>query len=192
MTPTNLSLTSIIRDFGQRYVAQYNEKLGHDPLVEKDEAWPSPCVIKEFNDELNTWQPVDTKQNLSFSNVDQALEIELHQDIKTYFSAIFSESIQANCEEGYLSLLFAWSEEDFERLQQNLIGHVLMKRKLKQSLTVFFAVTDQDDLILSLKNDTGEVWVEKVGMEPHKKIANSITEFFQMCQPYVETEDKTA
>lgn len=189
MTSTNLSITSIIRDFGQRYVALYNEKLGHDPLVEKDEEWPSPCVIREFNDELNTWNPVDTKETLSFNNVEQALEIELHQDIKNYFGAIFSDSVQAHCEEGYLSLLFAWSEQDFERLQQNLIGHVLMKRKLKQSVTIFFAVTDQDDLILSLKNDTGEVWVEKVGMEPHKKVANSITEFFQMCDPYVEIEE---
>ncbi len=53
------------------------------------------------------------------------------------------------------------SHHDFERLQQNLIGHILMKQKLKQAITLFFAVTDEDDIILSVNNNTGEVWAEK-------------------------------
>ena len=187
MTSTNTALVEIIHEFGRRYVAEYNNKLGHDPVVEKDEAWPSQCIIGEFNEELNTWKPSATEEMLTFENVEQALDIELHQDVKEYFGAMFSESIQATCEEGHLSLLFAWSKYDFERLQQNLIGHVLMKRKLKQSLTVFFAVTDQDDMILSVKNDSGEVWVEKVGAEPHKKVADSLINFMNMLAPHVET-----
>ena len=52
-----------------------------------------------------------------------------------------------------------------------------MKKRLKQELTVFFAVTDEDDLILSFNNQTGEIWVEAIGCEPHKKMANNIDEF---------------
>ena len=93
------------------------------------------------------------------------------------------------CEEGNLCLLFPWSEKDFNRLQENIIGHILMKQKLKQELTIFFAITDEDDHVITLKNNSGEVWVEKVGCEPHKKLANSISDFLSDLKPHVEKAD---
>jgi len=39
--------------------------------------------------------------------------------------------------------------------------------------------------VLSIKNNSGEVWVERVGCEPHKKLANSITDYLKTITPYI-------
>lgn len=186
-TPTE-NLAAQITALAQEFVQQYRHTFDHLPLVESDQAWPSPCELSSHDENLSYWQPVIIEEHLSFDNVEQALNLTLHPDIKRYFTTIFSESIPASCNEGHLQLLFAWSKQDFERLQQNLIGHILMKQKLKQELTLFFAVTDQEDLILTLHNDSGEIWVERVGKAPHKKIADSMADFFAQLQPDIYIE----
>ncbi len=187
MKLTNTPLADLIWQFGQKFVQQYEKNMGHIPLAEHDEQWPSPCQQKKIDDDVIQWLPVKTSEDLTFENVENALELTLHDDIKTYFTAMYSDAVHAKSEDGYLSLLFPWSENDFQRLQENIIGHVLMKQKLKQAITVFFALTDQDDFILSIINETGEVWVEKVGCDPHKKVANSLADFITSLTPYVET-----
>lgn len=177
MTLASTTLSQLLPQIGQQYLSAFEQAHGFLPVCLKDEIWPSPCELGAFGDEHNHWQPVEIKDSLSFDNVEQALNFPLHASIKEYYTAIYSETIYASCDEGKLSLLFAWSEADFARLQENIIGHVLMKQRLKQQVTIFFALTDDDDYILSINNDTGEVWVERVGCEPHKKVADSLLEF---------------
>jgi len=183
MTLPNSPLAETLWLFANSYIELFEKTNGCLPVVEKDNDWVSPCQQNDFDEKSVYWKPVKSDKELSFENIESALEITLHQDIKIYFSTFLSESIEANCEEGRLSLLFAWNENDFQRLQENIIGHVLMKKRLKQSNTIFFAVTDEEDLIISLDNDNGEVWVERVGCKPHKKLANSLSEFIEQLTP---------
>ncbi|GHE85242.1 SecY-interacting protein [Thalassotalea profundi] len=185
----NSSLSSSLCLFSQQYVAAYQKQFNHLPLTEVDEQWPSPCIVNSFDEQLNEWQPQVIANPLSFTNVEQALGVELHEDICQYFTTLFSESMPANCEHGELSLLFAWSEDDFVRLQENIIGHILMKQKLKQKITVFFAVTDDDNFLLSVDNNDGSVWVERIGCEPHKKLADSLNEFIKSLTPFIYIEE---
>jgi len=60
-----------------------------------------------------------------------------------------------------------------------------MKQRLKQAETVFFAVTDEEDMIITINNETGAVWVERVGCEPHKKLADSLAQFLTNIIPRV-------
>jgi SecY interacting protein Syd len=155
------------------------------PNIVHDEQWPSPCEF-EVDDEC-FWRPslqsdVDGHQ-ASFENVEQALEVTLDAEYKKFFSLYFSEELAASHEKGPLYYLQAWSEADFERLQQNLIGHLLMKQRLKQAPTLFFAVTDEDDLNLVVINETGQVALEYVGQEPHEVLAESLSEFIQQTTP---------
>ncbi|MDT0602286.1 SecY-interacting protein [Thalassotalea castellviae] len=191
MKTTDTQLTANILTFSQRYVEQYQEKLQHLPLVEHDEQWPSPCLQNKFDEKLMCWQPVEMQPALSFANLEDALDLVIHPSIVHYFTTIFSENIPASCSEGHLQLLFAWSEDDFARLQENLIGHVLMKQKLKQTVTLFFAVTDDDNIMLTVENESGEVWAERVGCKPHKKIADSLTDFIASLQPDIYIEPET-
>jgi SecY interacting protein Syd len=189
MKLTNDQLSELLWQFSQEYVTAFQNTHQHFPVAELDEQWPSPCQLDVFKKEYIEWQPIKISNELSFDNLESALELDLHQDIKCYFTSIFSDSVHASHEEGELSLLFPWSEEDFARLQQNIIAHVLMKRQLKQTITIFFAVTDDDELLLSVNNDSGEVWVERVGCEPHKKLADSLSEFIQTLTPSIDIED---
>ena len=154
--------------------------------MEKDEGWDSPCEKGEFNEDFMLWQPQKVVDELSFKNVEDALGITLHEDIQTYYTTMYSELISVTCDEGNLCLLSPWSEKDFSRLQENIIGHILMKQKLKQEITVFFAITDEEDHVLTIKNSSGEVWVERVGCEPHKKLADTIEQFLSQLSPHVE------
>ncbi|WP_448213377.1 SecY-interacting protein [Colwellia sp. MEBiC06753] len=185
MVPSKSNLSAQIHQLSQQYVELFKQKHGHLPVVEKDENWPSPCLSGEYSKEADYWHPVVINENLSFDNMESALGLALHPDIKCYFTSIYSESFDLSCEEGHFSLLFIWSEADFERLQENLIGHILMKRKLKQSPTVFFALTDDENFILSIENETGAVWVEQVGKAPHKKLAESLSEFLAQATPII-------
>jgi len=192
MKTTNSDLSQCLNSFAQKFVERYQTINGHLPLTESDEQWISPCVQQKHNDELELWKPVLIADELSFSNVEEALGLNLHNDIGQYFTTIYSDSMTASCSEGMLTLLFSWCEQDFARLQENIIGHVLMKQRLKQAITIFFAVTDDDDIILSLKNDTGEIWVERIGCEPHKKIADSMWSFINSLSPEViENENES-
>lgn len=192
MTSTNKTLTQMLLNFSKSYIEQHIEQFGHLPIMEHDEQWLSPCELGAHDINNHYWQPVameveqltDDKEELfSFTNVESALNLELHPDIKTYFTTIFSGDIEAICSEGQLSLLFAWNKDDFERLQENIIGHILMKQRLKQAETVFFAVTDEEDMIISVDNVSGEVWVEQVGCKPHKKISGSLVDFISQLTP---------
>jgi SecY interacting protein Syd len=195
MTSTNKNLASMLLNFTQEFVSINNKQLGHLPLIERDEQWLSPCEQGSYDDTYNFWQPVNISTvevsndylTLCFANVESALNLKLHHDIKTYFTTIFSNDIEASCDEGNLSLLFAWNQEDFERLQENIIGHILMKQRLKQAETVFFAVTDEEDMIISVDNSSGEVWVEQVGCKPHKKLSDSLLTFIEQLTPRAQT-----
>ena len=183
MKTTISDLPETLINFSENFVQEFQSKNTHLPLTELDEQWDSPCMQGQHSELMGLWQPIVIKDNLSFTNVEHALDLNLHQDISHYFTTIYSDSIKASCEHGKLTLLFPWCAQDFERLQENIIGHVLMKRKLKQAITVFFAITDDEDTILSINNETGEIWVERIGCEPHKKIANSMYDFLGCLAP---------
>lgn len=189
----NENLVEILQQFSSQYISQYQQNHGHLPMIEQDNDWPSPCENggvshSALSHGQTFWQPVniEQKEKIHFDNVESALELSLHPDIKTYFTTLYSESLDARCEEGELSLLFAWNENDFQRLQENLIGHVLMKQRLKQKETLFFAVTDEEDMIVSIDNKSGTVWVERVGCEPHKKLAESLAQFISKLRPVIK------
>ena len=84
---------------------------------------------------------------------------------------------------GKLLLLMVWNSDDVKRLQENIIGHIIMKRRLKQRETVFFATTEDDDILLSVLNGSGEVFLERVGQEVSEKLADNLASFIAQLQP---------
>lgn len=180
MKPAQQSLALAIKQFAQKYLDNFQQNNQSLPKIEHDSDWPSPCEVGAIDKEgFIAWQPCEIREPLDFDNVEHALGFKLHPDVATYFTQIYSEALLGYCSEGRFELLFAWSKEDYQRLQQNIIGHVLMKQKLKQQPTIFFAVTDEDDINLVINNDNGEVWAEPVGCEPNKFLAPSLTQFIE-------------
>ncbi|WP_051275417.1 SecY-interacting protein [Aestuariibacter salexigens] len=147
-------------------------------LVEFDPKWPSPCYqSKGKTGEHVIWTPVLCEPSLRLSNVEAGMDIQLHDDLHRYFGRYFSDNLDLQTERGNLQLLFAWNESDFDRLQQNIIGHLLMKQRLEQPPTVFFAVTDEEDFILTVDNENGAVMLEQVGLPPTEQLAPDLATF---------------
>lgn len=153
-------------------------------VVQFDPRWSSPTHTENAQEgEWVEWQPVIRQEAVSFDALEEALELAIHPDLKAYFAYLWSDNIKGKTKKGELDLLFPWNPEDFERLQQNLVGHVLMKRRLGQGVTLFFAVTDEEDFIITLDNTTGQVMLEQVGLEPTQSLASSLSDFIQSVQP---------
>ncbi|TDF39948.1 SecY-interacting protein [Alteromonadaceae bacterium M269] len=183
------SLETHIDNFITSYVKAHGElqvPLQTEYIVEA----PSECCVGEIlsrDGEFATtvWQPVKQDTPLSFSNVEDSLDIALDEQFKVLFSRYWSDNLNAKSERGKLQILQVWNEDDGKRLQSNLIAHILMKRQLKQEETLFFALTDEEDFTLSILNRTGEVVLEQVGCEPKEVIAPSLSEFLLTLTPWV-------
>lgn len=166
-----------------------NENLGLNTYYEQD--WPSPCIDVDASTktgDLIYWQPYkrsydDNIKGNYLSNIESALEISIPLELQSYYCRYFSHDLNATAEQGPLVLLQAYNDLDFERFQKNLIAHVMMKRRLKQTETMFFALTDEDDFVLSVLISTGAVVLEKVGHEPQQEIAPNLADFISTLVP---------
>ncbi|KMT65681.1 SecY-interacting protein [Catenovulum maritimum] len=176
-TPVKLALENLFQRFQQHQSSVY---LGR---CEYEEDWLSPCLVGEVENGTSAWNPALRSQKQDLSNISQALDIELHPSISDYFCSFYSGSIDCLYEQDGLSLIQAWNEDDFDLLQQNIIGHLLMKKKLKQQATVFIAATTDDMYVISVLNSSGEVVLEPVGKEPVQLLAPSIAEFLALLNP---------
>ncbi|MDM7860227.1 SecY-interacting protein [Alteromonas sp. ASW11-36] len=154
--------------------------------VEFDSDWLSPCTAPDHTDgEYVNWRPVEQAGENSFAGMEEALELGMNEQLKSYYCRYYADHFEAMAARGPLSLLQVWNKDDFERLQQNLVGHVLMKRKLKQAETLFFALTDEEDFIISVLNSTGEVVLERVGKEPQEVLATDLASFIAQLKPHI-------
>ena len=160
-----------------------------------DPAWRSPCEIgKPYTrqsangaadpGEFIRWHPVKRSLADDFPGLENALETEIHPDIKAYYGAWWSGNLEAEAPDGHVSLILLWNPDDAGRLVENQIGHALVNRRSKSPLSLFFACTEPDsNLILTVRNDTGEVLLERPGHKPLRTVAGSLAEFLDLLAP---------
>ncbi len=179
-----MSFVQSFDDFVTAYAeASNDENLGN--TTEYAEVLPSPCFIDNspIEGQMCKWRSILRDTPGSMKNLEKALEISIHPDVHELFGRYYSLDLNASAQRGHLSILQALNEEDFERFQKNLIAHVLMKRRLKLTDTLFFALTDQEDFLLSVIPQTGQVVLEIVGREHHEIIADNLKSFFENISP---------
>jgi SecY interacting protein Syd len=176
-------VTAALDEFVQRYVIAAKK---HPDLlvVEYDSDWPSDCYSASGDSgDSVIWHPVKRSGIANFADLEKALDMTIHQDVISFYSAYWSDNLSAKTDKGNLQLLQPWNQDDFERLQQNLVGHILMKRRLKQPETLFVALTDEDDFILTVDNNSGEVMLEQVGLIPKEMVAPNLAAFIESLHP---------
>jgi len=158
------------------FVASYYEK--NPKLISwADPEQDSPCQYGVVVDGEVHWRPVQAEPALDLSATQQALELKFPAELVSFYTSYFGGGLKVRHQRGELELLMSWHQADFERLQQNIIAHILMKRRLKQRETVFIAATDHDDYLISVLVATGEVYLEKVGMEVKDLLAPDLATF---------------
>lgn len=175
-------IKTALSSFVEQYIKLYNGS-GRQFSVECDDSWLSPCCTILDSSGTCEWTPTLQTENNSFEKLEQGMEMQIHQDFQDYFCTYWSDHLNARAARGDLQLLMVWNQDDFIRLQENLIAHLLMKRRLGQRDTLFFAQTEDENYILSVLNGTGEVVLEPVGQEPREVLAKDLAEFLSGLQP---------
>jgi len=117
--------------------------------------------------------------------VSHALDLALQPAITAWYTTQFAGDMTARLGTRPLTLLQVWSEDDFIRIQENLIGHLVMKRRLKQSPTLFIATTDSELEVVSLCNLRGEVILEQLGTNKREILSEDVPSFLNALQPDV-------
>lgn len=174
-----MSSLPALDNFLETYHQAYVEKLGELPRYYPQEE-DSACIVGEFDPASGDavhWSAVKREEIARFDNVEAALEIRLSPEINAYYGSHFSAPLLFDSRWGEGELLQVWNQNDFEYLQQNIIGHLMMKKKLKQAPTWFIGVLGEGDKMLTVDNCDGSVWIEIPGEEPSEKLAESINEF---------------
>lgn len=180
-----MDLQAALDNFIKLYI-QAHQQQESPMVVQYDDQWLSDCHTQDAQQgEWVQWQPVMRQEHDSLNDLEQALELKIDPQLKHYYCRYWSNNLKAKTEKGGLELLLPWNQDDFERLQQNLIGHVLMKRRLGQPETLFFAVTDEEDFIITVDNNSGNVMLEQVGLEPTEVLADDLASFLEQLIPVI-------
>ena len=173
-----------LRDFTTRYCQHWLQQAGHAPASSDLYGVPSPCALED-RDQRVLWQPQPFSLPPTLDAVERAIDIQLQPSVTDFYTAQFAGDMQATFGENQLTLLQVWSEEDFLRLQENLIGHLVMQRRLRQSPTLFIATTDSEEEIISLSNLSGEVILEQPGRKQRAVLAENLEIFLKSLQPVI-------
>lgn len=182
-----MDVATALREFVDRYQKAY-------PLLEEvyDPDWRSQCEIgepyhREDGIERIRWQPLARQPGSSiedFRPLERAIENPVHPDVKAYYGSYWSGGLEAEAPDGHVSLILLWNDDDRVRLIENLLGHVLAKRRARSPFSVFFACTEVDsELFLSVENATGAVLLERPGYAPLRQVADSLGEFISSLTP---------
>lgn len=179
------SVNHALAQFSQRYIAAYQAHYQHLPKNDSWHDWPSPCV-QEIQDQAVLWRPVAREHAQPLSAVEQGMELKLHSDIHAFYASQWSGDLPAQWRDLPLTLLQIWNEEDEARLQENLLGHLVMQRRLKHSPSLFIATTEDEMTIITLCNLTGNIAKETLGSGKKEILSVDLCAFLAELEPRVE------
>ena len=168
-----------LREFTQRYVDLWQQETGMPPSSEALFGVESPCVVKTDEDKV-FWLTQIFSPESTLENVERAMELQLRPEAHQFYTTQFAGDMTAEWQGNALTLLQVWSLEDFTRLQDNLIGHLVTQKRLKLTPTVFLATTDSELDLVSLCNVTGNVFLEQFGSKKRTILSPSLSEFLTM------------
>ncbi|WP_413699747.1 SecY-interacting protein Syd [Psychromonas sp. KJ10-10] len=78
-----------------------------------------------------------------------------------------------------------WNEDDFKMLQENMIAHFIMQKRLNKPASMFIASCSDEMQVISIVNETGEVQLETLGKKQEAILAPSLDVFLMQLTPVV-------
>ncbi|ASV56671.1 Syd protein [Lelliottia jeotgali] len=143
---------------------------------------PSPCIITSLDDKV-IWQPQPFTLEQNVNAVERAMDIVVQPAVHAFYTTQFAGDMRARFGSETLTLLQTWSEDDFQRVQENLIGHLVTQKRLKLSPTLFIATLDSELDVIAVCNLNGEVIKETLGTRKREILAPSLAEFLTQLEP---------
>ena len=171
-----------LRAFTQRYCAAWQQQRNSLPRSEELYGVPSPCGV-DTQGEAVFWQPQPFSLAQNISAVERALDIVVQQPLHSYYTTQFAGDMTGRFADETLTLLQTWSEEDFQRVQENLIGHLVVQKRLKLAPTLFIATLESERDVISVCNLSGEVIKETLGTAKRITLSPSLASFLSHLEP---------
>lgn len=182
----NTTLSAALHNFTEKYISEWQQQTGLPPASIDLYGIPSPCIVRTGENWVY-WEPQpfpSTAANLE--KVATALEISLQDDIHVFYTTQLAGDMKAIFRDITLNLIQVWNDDDFIRLQENLIGHLVTQKRLKLSPTLFIATLDSEIEMVSMCNLTGEIILEKFGSQERRVLSSCLTDFIEELIPIVE------
>ncbi|QAV22499.1 SecY-interacting protein [Proteus hauseri] len=176
------NIASKLKKLTQEYVSLWQEKSGLPPASRDLYGVPSTCITRT-GDEAVYWLPQPFIGTHKLEKVEKAMGITIRPELHDYFSTQFAGDMQVCFRNINFSLIQIWSEEDFIRLQENIIGHLVTQKRLKLTPTLFIGTTDSEKDIISVCNVSGEVILETFGQKKKEVLAESLSIFLSELTP---------
>ncbi len=164
----------------------YQQQRAGGAFCEAKEAWLSPCLGPSPQAGRQRWYPVKRASAGSMDNLSSALELVVHPDLAAFYGHWFSHCLLCSFKGLGVTLIQPWNDVDYEHLQENLIGHALMLRRLKLPPTFFLASTRHESSVISLDNQSGEVLYEHLGHPRRVVLAPDLASFLQRLTPLLD------
>jgi len=175
---TSQQLTAFTQRYCQRWQLEQQSAPFNDQLIGVD----SPCLLAT-NENGIIWQPQPFTLPKNLDAVSKGVELIVQPSVVAFYTTQFAAEMPATFDGRPLTLLQAWNSDDFTLLQQNLVGHLVMKRRLKHSPTLFIATTDDDSTIIAVDNLNGNVILETLGKKQFEVLAPSLSQFLENLHP---------
>lgn len=174
-----------IHQFTRRFCDSWQQQTGHLPVSVGLAEIDSPCIQQRAEHGVY-WLPQPFTLPASLAAVERGVEIALQPSVVAWYTSQFAADMAVSFRGQSVTLLQVWNEEDFQRVQENLIGHLIMKRRLKQTPTLFIGATDHDTEIISVDNLTGQVIREGLGSKKRKVLTENVADFLAECEIVIE------
>ncbi|XKM13435.1 SecY-interacting protein [Orbaceae bacterium ac157xtp] len=174
--------------FTQQYQTLCKLKTGHLPSSEALYGLPSPCIVDKpiDSDEMVVfWQAVPSDLH-TLNIVEQVVNLKIRDEAHQFYGTQYAGDMQAMFGDLRLTLIQVWSEDDFSRLEQNLISHLSMQRRLKRKPTLFIATTDDETKIISIDNQTGSIILEDLIANESTLLAENLSLFLSQLIPNID------
>jgi SecY interacting protein Syd len=175
-------IAAALKGFTTRYCDAWHEQKGTWPQSEEYVGIPSPCAISTCDGKV-IWQPQPFIGAQNVNGVERAMDIVVQPAVPAFYTTQFAGDMGARFGHQMMTLLQTWSEDDLQRVQENLIGHLVTQKRLKLSPTLFIATLDSELDVISVCNLSGEVIKETLGTRNREVLAENLAEFLNQLQP---------
>lgn len=178
----DIETANALTAFTARYCDAWHQQ--HDTWPQSEELYgvPSPCIITTLDDKI-IWQPQPFTEQQNVNAVERAMGIVVQPAVHAFYTTQFAGDMRARFGNQTMTLLQTWSEEDFQRVQENLIGHLVTQKRLKLAPTLFIATLDSELDVIAVANLNGEVIKETLGTRKRDVLAPSLAEFLNQLDP---------
>jgi len=168
--------------FTDRYCDAWRQQHESWPQSEELHGVASPCIVSSSS-HVVLWQPQPFTGEQNLDAVERAMDLIIQPAVHAFYTTQYAGDMPARFGTQALMLLQTWSEDDFRRVQENLIGHLVTQKRLKLAPTLFIATLDSELDVISVCNLSGEVIQETLGTRKRSVLAPSLAEFLTCLEP---------